>query len=722
MVLWENRTHGSNSRIDRFRKVRSLNKNWHLRDGVQVVTDLARCNERDLDLSLPIEIEGIPHESEVSCRNTLSILAYLEHITGSDMSPRLKDVGLTLNGSHLKDPHKWVSYEDSLKVFELTRRILGTRNPRKFLEVGRFAHRWQTMGAGVDAVSNFLPLRKVMWLASEYGRVFNNGQFIRSIRQSHGEIVIASKYADYVSPVAIIDMDWWALGIYTGFPLRRGLPAGIGTLDYSLFPLERLLDREYAWIRIRDHGVRSEWTYHGIARRRWFVEGEEYAHETILLRESLALDSKPKGEDLFHPDPKEFEDFQPRELSDLLERNMACKVWLVTKTLEAGAENVVGKGELYGAPYSRFTVRWTERSLWKSLAETLGGARNRIVVSAEALRKEIEAAKAEAMEANRQRIDSERKSSIFQTYARRSLVDRIDRGEDPRDDKPFRQDMAILFSDLRDFTQTSARLGPEETVAFLNSYFNRLNRPIFRHHGEIDKIMGDGVMAVFNDGKTLEPMTVRAVQAAIEIRLELQAYNRERWEWHVRNADPGDHFPRIDNGIGIAFGAVVTGNIGSDYKLDHTLIGDVVNVASRLEGLTRHYGTAILVTDEVRDQLPDRFCIRFLDTIRVKGREEPIRIHEVYDHEPARVRDAKARHQDLMEEAWELYAAGLFAESRHIYEELVRASGPHLLQPGKHLDPALEFFLARCRKLETRAAEDPAMLAHWVGIHGFEGK
>jgi adenylate cyclase len=263
---------------------------------------------------------------------------------------------------------------------------------------------------------------------------------------------------------------------------------------------------------------------------------------------------------------------------------------------------------------------------------------------------------------------------------------------------------------------------PEDTVAFLNSYFNRLNRPIYHHSGEIDKIMGDGMMAIFAETKGVEPMAVRAVQASVDIRLELQAYNRERWEWHIRNAEPGEHFPRIDNGLGIAFGPVVIGNIGSDHKLDYTLIGDVVNVASRLEGLTRYYGTAILITDEVRVLLPERFNIRFLDTIRVKGRDEPVRIHEVFDHEPTRVKEIKTKNQFLMEEAWELYAAGLFAEARHIYEELVRASGPHLLVPGKCLDPALEFFLNRCRTLEERVQEDPTMLAHWVGIHGFEGK
>jgi adenylate cyclase len=702
--------------------VAGLSKAWYLKDGIQVVSNLAACKEGELDFSLPIQVQGIPDDSAVSCRNTLSLISYLEHLTGTDVGNRIEEVGISCHSRHLKDPHKWVSAEDFFKVLELARRMLSTRNPRRFKDIGRHAHKWQTMGAGVDALANLLPLPRVMWIAAEYNRVFNNCQFVRSIRQTEGELVIISRYTENVKDSAIIDQDWWALGIYTGFPERRNLPPAEGILDYTLFSLETLLDREYEWLGIKDHGVRSEWTYHGLARRRWYVEGEEHAHETILLRESVVFGKKPLGDDLFHSVPREMEQFSPRELNDLLERGLAHKVWIVTRPLERAQELVLQRGEVYGAPYSRFTFRWTRTSWWHGIAEVFRNWKRRLVISADALRKEIEASKAEAMQADRERMASERKSVIFQTYARRSLIERIDRGEDPRLDKPSRQDLAILFADLRDFTQVASRMTPEDTVAFLNSYFNRLNRPIYHHSGEIDKIMGDGMMAIFAETKGVEPMAVRAVQASVDIRLELQAYNRERWEWHIRNAEPGETFPRIDNGLGIAFGPVVIGNIGSDHKLDYTLIGDVVNVASRLEGLTRYYGTAILITDEVRVLLPDRFNIRFLDTIRVKGRDEPVRIHEVFDHEPNRVKEIKTKNQFLMEEAWELYAAGLFEEARHIYEELVRSSGPHLLVPGKCLDPALEFFLNRCRNLEERVQEDPAMLAHWVGIHGFEGK
>jgi adenylate cyclase len=698
-----------------------VKKTWSEREGVQVVADLAHCDERQLDFALPIEVEGIPENSQVSCRNTLSLIRYLEEFVGVRAEPLLAKSDIFLPLAHLKDPHKWLSYAESLKVFELIRPFNPSRGPRHFLDVGRHAHRWQSMGPGVDALANFLPLSRVMWVASEYNRVFNNGQFFRSVRSSHGEIILISKYTQSVMRTAIVDMDYWALGIYTGFPQRRGLPPGEGALEYTVFALEHILDREYAWLGIRDHGVRSEWTFHGLDRKRWFVEGVEHAHEAILLRESLVGDGIWSGQDLFHPKPHDMEEFSPKDLADLLDRNLACKIWHVTRTLRKGEDIVVERDEIWGAPYSRMRVRWKERRWWQNMQERVVRLKRQMVVSQRALREEIEAAKAEAMQADRERKASERKSIIFQTYARRSLVDRIDRGEDPRADRPLRKDMAVLFSDLCDFTGLASHLSPEDTVAFLNSYFNRLNRPIFHHRGEIDKIMGDGLMATFAEGDAKESEAVRAVQTAIDIRRELQGYNRERWDWHASQSSP-DAFPRVDNGIGIAWGPVVTGNIGSDHKMDHTIIGDVVNVASRLEGLTRHYGCPILVTEEVRNHLPDRFEIRFLDLARVKGRSEPLRIHEIFDHEPEPVRERKHRWALRTGQAWDLYAAGLFTEATRLYEEIKRGLGPHLLEPQRGLDPAVDFFLARCRSMENRFRDDPALMDAWSGVHGFEEK
>lgn len=698
-----------------------MGKGWYERDGVQVVPDLVACDESELDLSLPVRVEGIPQDSEVSCRNTLTLLRFLQATQSLSIEPLLKTANIQSSLTHLMNPHKWVSYAESLRVFDLARRFCPSPNPRHFLQLGRFAHSWQTLGPGIDALANFLPLEKVMWLAASYARLFNNGQFVRSVRSGRGELTVISRYAEFVKPTAIFDQDWWALGIYSGFPERRSLPPARVDLEYTEFTLDHLLDHEYGWLGRKDHGIRFERTYNGFDRGRWFVEGAEYAHEIVLLRESLVEPGPVRGEDLFHPKPHELEGFSPEELRGMLEKRKAARAWLVTDNLERDSELIVKQGEIWGAPYSRFRVNWQERSRWRMLVERVVSWRHRMVVSHAALRSEIEAAKAEAMHADRERLASERKSVIFQTYARHSLIERIDRGEDPRTDRPKRQHLAVLFSDLREFTRTSGDLEPEELVSFLNSYYNRLNRPIFNHRGEVDKIMGDGMMATFPPAPGTEPESLRAVQAAIDVRRELQAFNRERWEEHLQD-DPDGLFQRVDNGIGISWGHVVVGNIGSDHKMEHTLIGDVVNVASRLEGLTRHYGSAILITEDVRSRLPDRFHVRFLDVARLKGRGEPVSIHEVFDHEPESVRERKLAAVERMTEAWTLYAGGLFAEAGALYREIRATLGPHRLQPELCLDPAVDYFSIRCNRLERLSKEDPTLVEGWNGVHLFNEK
>jgi class 3 adenylate cyclase len=699
-----------------------VKKGWHERNGVQVITDIVSCDESSLDFTLPIQVEGIPPESEVSCRNTLSLLRYLQKVGRNVTDQDLSDHGFSHRLDHFMDPHKWIGYPEALRFFDFVRLLTNTHNPRLLLDIGRQSHRWQSFGPGVDALANFLPLSKVMFLTAEYSRMFNNGQFLRSVRGSRGNLTVISKYSERVNAIRTVDQEWWALGIYSGFPERRALAPAEVSLQYSVCGLETLLDREYAWLGIREHQIRSEWTFLGLERRQWVVEGLEYAHEVALLRESLVSGKKPEGEDLFHPEPRDLEEFSPQDFEDLSRLRMVCKVWLVTRSLQRGREVVVARGEIWGAPYTRFQVSWKEQALFRSLVERAKNWRREWVVSQQALHREIVAAKVEAMHTEQERLASERKSEVFRTYARRTLVDRIDRGEDPRTDRPRRQEMTVLFCDMCGFTDHASHLSPEDTVSLLNSYFNRLNRSLFHQRGEIDKIMGDGLMATFENVPGLEQDVLRAVQAAVSMRWELQRYNRERRQRHGSLPARGIPFRRIDNGIGIASGDVVTGNIGSDHKLDHTLIGDVVNVASRLERLTRHYGSAILVTEDVRFQLPERFTTRFLDMVRVRGRAVPLRIHEIYDHEPVRVRELKGMFQERMAQAWSLYAGGLFSEAASMYEEIRREVGPHRLEEGRCLDPAVDFFLQRCRMLQRMAREDPLWLDSWDGVHLFEEK
>ena len=327
--------------------------------------------------------------------------------------------------------------------------------------------------------------------------------------------------------------------------------------------------------------------------------------------------------------------------------------------------------------------------------------------------------------AEERRRDSERKSEVFRAYTRQTLVERVERGEDPRADLPTVKHLGVLFADIRDFTALSEKMDAQDVVKFLNSYFDRMNEPVQKYSGEIDKLMGDCIMAFFSDSGDQGESSRNAVRAAIEMRHQLQEYNRERWghfETHIKPHLPDMPFTPVNNGIGLTCGLVVTGNIGSTQKMDHTIVGDVVNAASRLEGLTKYYRVGILVAEDLHRHLGNAFCTRFVDLVRVKGRSRELKVYEVFDHEPESIRDMKVRHRKRFENAFDLYAEAQFEEALRIYEELRAEIGPHTLRAQECADPILEFLIERCRMFKRQKDVNLLDLAKWKGIYEFKDK
>ncbi len=182
--------------------------------------------------------------------------------------------------------------------------------------------------------------------------------------------------------------------------------------------------------------------------------------------------------------------------------------------------------------------------------------------------------------------------------------------------------VAVLFSDIRNFTTFSERKTAEEVVAMLNEYFTRMIDPIFRYEGTLDKYIGDAIMAVFGAPVGREDDAERAVLAAIEMRRALKVYNQER---------AAHGLPAIDNGIGITKGEAVSGNIGSEQRMDYTVIGDTVNIASRLEGLTKKYEQKILVNEDVYQEVKDKIHCVDLGLAQIKGKEGGVHIYGIPD-------------------------------------------------------------------------------------------
>ena len=159
-------------------------------------------------------------------------------------------------------------------------------------------------------------------------------------------------------------------------------------------------------------------------------------------------------------------------------------------------------------------------------------------------------------------------------------------------------EVCVLFSDIRGFTGISESLSPEAVTSLLTRYFDRMVGSVHRFDGTMDKFMGDGMMVLFGAPRSFADPCGSAVRCAVDMLLELRKLNEEF-------ADAG--LPPVEIGIGINYGKVVVGNIGSTERHNYSAIGDAVNVASRIEGLTKRLGTPIVLTDQVRAHLPDGF-------------------------------------------------------------------------------------------------------------------
>ena len=186
----------------------------------------------------------------------------------------------------------------------------------------------------------------------------------------------------------------------------------------------------------------------------------------------------------------------------------------------------------------------------------------------------------------------------------------------------IRQAVSILFSDIRNFTTISERLEPEQIVEFLNDYFAAMVHEIFAEQGTLDKFMGDGIMAVFGAPISRPDDPVRAVRSARGMRRSLRAFNG-------RQRDRGGL--QIDIGIGISHGESISGNIGSEQRMEYTVIGDSVNLASRLEGLTKNHPYKILINDRIYEQVKGEFECVLLGEEYVKGKAQAVRVYGVPD-------------------------------------------------------------------------------------------
>jgi adenylate cyclase len=202
-----------------------------------------------------------------------------------------------------------------------------------------------------------------------------------------------------------------------------------------------------------------------------------------------------------------------------------------------------------------------------------------------------------------------------------------------------KRDMTVLFSDIRGFTDMSEDLDSTEVVALLNEFFTPMTRLVLERGGTLDKYMGDAMMAFFGAPLEQPDHAARAAAAALAMRAELVRLNRG---WRERGRLAADK--AIGIGIGLNSGVMTVGNMGSDDVFDYTVIGDAVNLGSRIEGLNKVYGTELLVSGDTAARVADAFVLRELDRVRVKGKSEAVVLCELMAARPdAAAEDLAAR-------------------------------------------------------------------------------
>jgi class 3 adenylate cyclase/FixJ family two-component response regulator len=211
--------------------------------------------------------------------------------------------------------------------------------------------------------------------------------------------------------------------------------------------------------------------------------------------------------------------------------------------------------------------------------------------------------------------------TAFARYVPVDVMDEIINVSSKTASQSEKRNVAILFSDIRDFTTIAEHFDAQSVVDFLNTYFSGMGNEIISEGGHVDKFIGDAIMAVFGAFRNFESSVANAIRAAVKMLAALHEMNSREQTFFNQ---------KIRTGIAINYGECVLGNIGFQNKMDYTVIGDAVNLASRIEELTKRYRHPLLVSEYVYDITKDSFLFRKIDNVRVKGKKEPVGIYAVY--------------------------------------------------------------------------------------------
>jgi len=277
----------------------------------------------------------------------------------------------------------------------------------------------------------------------------------------------------------------------------------------------------------------------------------------------------------------------------------------------------------------------------------------------------------------------------FQHYLSPNLVNEILKEPEKLRLGGEKKILTVLFSDIRGFTSISEELPPEKVVSILNEYLTPMTHIVFKNNGLLNKYMGDAIMAIFGAPVYTDLHANQACNTALEMLEELKKLN-EKWA-HEKS-------PHLDIGIGINTGPMHVGNMGSNVLFDYTVIGDSVNLASRLEGTNKIYGTSIIISEDTYSMVKDNFTCRELDFVRVKGKTKPVRIYELIGYN---LHD-RPEWIKYYEEGLSRFRQGNFKEALEFFKKVITI---------KKDDHPAQLFIERCNLLISSGVPE-----EWEGV------
>ena len=287
--------------------------------------------------------------------------------------------------------------------------------------------------------------------------------------------------------------------------------------------------------------------------------------------------------------------------------------------------------------------------------------------------------------------EKEHITSTFKKYVSSSVVDEVLKSDVELGGE--KKEVTIYFTDLADFTSISEKLTPEELISFLNHYLSKMTQILEEHSGIVDKYIGDAIMAFWGAPIPIDNHPRQACLAA----LKQQRWHKElHQQWQGHSA-----LSLVRTRFGIHTGEVIVGNVGSERRLDYTIIGDSVNTASRLESLNKFYGTNILISESTYDALSEDMLIREIDLVQVKGKNKAVCIYELmtFSEEASRPQVNLA---ELFKQGREAYLQRNFQEALQLFERC---------QAQMASDQPSQIMIKRCQELIESPPDDS-----WQGI------